>query len=52
MNIPIKESIDYILEPFYFHNKLPIISSKISICRLLEKIGTENLFQMNSKFFK
>ena len=51
-NIPLKETIDYILEQIYVHNKLPIICSKLIFCRLLEKLTTENLFQLNSKFFK
>ena len=51
-NIPLKETIDYILEQIYVHNKLPIICSKLIFRRLLEKITTENTFQLNSKFFK
>ena len=50
-NIPLKETIDYILEQIYVHNKLPVICSKLIFRRLLEKITTENLFQRNSKFF-
>ena len=46
MNISLKETIDYVLEQVYVHNKLHIIFR-----RLLEKITTENLFQLNSKFF-
>ena len=52
MNIPPKETINYIFEQIYVHNKLPIICSKLIFCRLLKKITTENLFQLNSKFFK
>ena len=51
-NIPLKETIDYILEQIYVHNKLPMIRSKLIFRRLLEKITRENLFQLNSKFFK
>ena len=51
-NIPLKENSDYILEQIYVHNKLPIICSKLIFRRLLEKITTENSFQLNSKFFK
>ena len=51
-NIPIKETIDYILEQIYVHNKLAIICSKLIIRRLLDKITTEISFQLNSKFFK
>ena len=52
MNIPLKESINYILEQIDVHNKLLIICSKLIFCRLLEKITTENSFQLNPKFFK
>ena len=51
-NIPLKETIDYILEQIYVHNKVPIICIKLIFHRLLEKITMENLFQLNSKFFK
>ena len=40
------------LEQIYVHNKLPLICSKLIFRRLLEKITTENSFQLNSKFFK
>ena len=45
-------SIDYILEQIYVHYKLRIICSKLIFRRLLQKVTTENLFQLNSKFFK
>ena len=51
-NIPLKETIGYILEQIYVHNKLPIVCSKSIFRRLLEKTTTENSFQLNSKFFK
>ena len=51
-NIPLKETIHYIVEQIYVHNKLPIICSKLICHRLLEKITAENSFQLNSKFFK
>ena len=41
-NIPLKETIDCILEQIYVHNKGPIICRKLIFCRLLEKITTEN----------
>ena len=50
--IPLKETIDFILEQIYVHNKLPIIRNKSIFRRLLEKITTETLFQRNSNFFK
>ena len=51
-NITLKEPIDYILEQIYVHNKLPIICSKITFWRLLEKLSTENSFELNSMLFK
>ena len=51
-NILLKETIDYILEQICVHNKLPMICSKLIFRRLLEKITTKILFQLNSKFFK
>ena len=51
-NIPLKETIDYVLEQIYVHNKLAIICRKLIFRRLLEKITTENSFQLNSKFFR
>ena len=51
MNISLKETIDYVLEQVYVHNKLHIICAKLIFRRLLEKITTENFFQLNSKFF-
>ena len=50
--IPLKETIDYILEQIYVHNKLPMICNKLILRRLLEKITTENLLHLSSKFFK
>ena len=51
-NIPLKETIDYISEQIYVHNKLPMIRSKLIFRTLLEKTTTENLLQLNSMFFK
>ena len=48
-NIPQKETIDYILEQIYVHNKLPMICSKLIFRRLLEKMTTKNLFKLHSK---
>ena len=41
-NIPLKETIDCILEQIYVHTKVPVTCSKLIFCRLLEKIITEN----------
>ena len=46
-NIPLKETIDYILQQIHVYNKLPIICSKLIFRRLLEEITTENSFQLN-----
>ena len=51
-NIPLKETISDILEQIYVHNKLPVICSKLIFHRLLEKITTKNVFQLNSELFK
>ena len=51
-NIPLKETIEYILEQIYVYNKLPVTCSKLIFRRLLEKITTEDSFQLNSKFFE
>ena len=37
-NIPLDETIDYIIESIYTHEKLPQICSKFVFRRLLEKI--------------
>ena len=50
-NIPLKESIENILEQIHVHNKLPTKCRKLTFQILLEKITTENSFQLNSKFF-
>ena len=51
-NVALKETICYILEQIYLHNKVPIPYSKLIFRRLLEKISRKKLFQLNSKFFK
>ena len=51
-NIPLKETIDYMLEQIYLHNQLPIICSKLFFPKLFEKINTKISFQLNSWFFK
>ena len=49
-NIPLKETIDYILEEIYVNRKP--ISNKLIFKRLLYKLTTECIFQFNTKFFK
>ena len=49
-NIPLKETIDYILEEIYVNRKP--ISSKLIFKRLLYNLTIERTFQFNTKFFK
>ena len=42
-NIPLDETIDYIIKSIYIHKKLPQICSKLVFRRLLEKI-TKNVY--------
>ena len=51
-NIPLKETIDYILEEIYVNGKMKPICSKLIFKRLLYKLTTECIFQLNTKFFK
>ena len=51
-NMPLKETIDYILEEIYVNKKMKSICSKLIFKRLLYKLTTEYTFQFNTKFFK
>ena len=51
-NIPLDETIDYIIESIYTHKKLPQICSKLVFHRLLEKITKDCTFQLCFKFHK
>ena len=51
-NVPIQETIYYILEEIYVKNKLPKICSKLIFKRLLLKLTTENTFMLTSDFYK
>ena len=51
-NIPLKETIDDILEEIYVNGKMKPICSKLIFKRLLYKLTTECIFQLNMKFFK
>ena len=51
-NIPLKETIDDILEETYVNGKMKPICSKLIFKRLLYKLTTECIFQLNMKFFK
>ena len=53
-NVPIQETIHYILDEIYVKNKLPKICSKLIFKRLLVTLITENTFTFVfvSKFYK
>ena len=46
------ETIDYIIESIYIHNKVPQICSKSIFRRLLEKMTKDCTFQLCFKFYK
>ena len=51
-NIPINETIDYILDQIYNKKKLKLVCRKLIFKRLLLKLATEVTFIINNKFFK
>ena len=51
-NVPVHETIEYIINEIYVENKLPKLCSKLIFKRLLLKLTTENTFMLNSKFYK
>ena len=51
-NIPIEETINYIIEQIYVHKKLTPICSKPILRRVLIKLATECTFKLNSRFLK
>ena len=51
-NIPLKESVNYILNQIYVHKILPQIYSRHIFKRLLMKRATEVTFTFNNKFCK
>ena len=51
-NVPVHETIDYILQEIYVKEKLPKICSKLIMKRLLLKLTTEKTFMLNSNFYK
>ena len=51
-NIPVDETINYIINQIYLKKKLPQICSKTIFKRLLNKLTTEVSFQFNYKLFK
>ena len=51
-NVPVHETIDYILQEIYVKEKLPKICSKLIMKQLSLKLTTENTFMLNSNFYK
>ena len=51
-NIPVDETISYIINEIYQKNKLPQICSQIIFKRLLYKLTTEASFQFNYNLLK
>ena len=51
-NVPITETIEYILDEIYVKNKLPKLCSRLIFKRLLLKLTTESTYMFNSKFYK
>ena len=51
-NIPIQETINYIIEQIYVHKKLTPICSKLIFRRLLIKLAAECTFKFNNRFLK
>ena len=51
-NIPINDTIDYILDQIYVQHKLKPICIKLIFKRLLIKLSKEVTFTFNSKFCK
>ena len=51
-NVPIQETIDYVLDELYVKKKLPKICSKLIVIYLLLKLMTENTFMFISDFYK
>ena len=49
-NIPIQETISYIIEQIYVHKMLTPICSKLIFRRLFIKLATECTFKFNSRF--
>lgn len=51
-NIPVEDTINYIVTKIYDENKLPIICTKLIFTRLLQKLTTESTFIFQGKFYK
>ena len=51
-NVPVHETIDYILQEVYVKEIFLKICSKLIMKRLLLKLTTENTFMLNSNLYK
>ena len=51
-NIPVEETIEYIIHQIYNEKKVPQICSKTIFRRLMYKLTTECAFQFNQNLFK
>lgn len=51
-NVPVRETIDFIIDQIYNKNKLKPIATKLIFKRLLLKLATESVFIFNEKFYK
>ena len=52
-SIPLKETIDFILDEIYNKNKLkPICKNKLIFRRLLEKLVSESIFSANNRLYR
>ena len=51
-NIPLQETINYIIEQIYVHKKLMPVCLKLIFRRLLIKLATECTFKLNNRFLK
>ena len=51
-NVPVNETITYILDEIYRNKKLPEICSRLIMKRLLEKLTTQSTFIFQSRYYK
>ena len=51
-NIPIQDTINFIMEEIYVRNKIKPIASKLIFKRLLTRLAMENTFIFDNKFYK
>ncbi|XP_066925101.1 uncharacterized protein [Clytia hemisphaerica] len=51
-NVPINDTVDYILDQIYVHKKLPILCTRLVMKRLLLKLSADSTFIFQSCFFK